>query len=172
MTRHIQLVSAKGGQGISTTVAILAQGFSNEGLTVAVVDNGGDLRSVLGVAYTDNPKTYVSSNVTWYNYGVAPVEDIVIWDNCKPIVNTYETYVVTRNCYMAIRRNIDVPADGVIVIEEPDRALRVSDVESVLSKPAVLTIPVTPMISRKVDAGLSSKLPGHTLPVLAVSSDK
>lgn len=172
MTRHIQLVSAKGGQGISTTAAILAQGFSSEGLTVAVVDNGGDLRSVLGVGYTDDYKTRVSENVTWYAYGVAPVEDVVIWDNCKPTVNTYETYVVTRNCYLAIRRNLDVPADGVIVIEEPDRALRVSDITSVLSKPAVLTIPLTPTTARKVDAGLSSKLPGRTLPVLEVSSSK
>ena len=87
-------------------------------------------------------------------------------------MNTYETYVVTRNCYLAIRRNLDVPADGVIVIEEPDRALRVSDITSVLSKPAVLTIPLTPTTARTVDAGLSSRLPGRTLPVLAVSSGK
>lgn len=166
MTRHIQLVSAKGGQGISTTVAILAQGFSSEGLTVAVVDNDGDLRSVLGVSYTDDYKTSVSENVTWYAYGFAPVEDVVIWDNCRPTVNKYETYVVTRNCYLAVRRNMDVPADGVIVIEEPDRALTATDVKMVLSKPIVLTIPVTTVTARKVDAGLSTRLTGCTLPAL------
>lgn len=172
MTRHIQLVSEKGGQGISTTVAMLAQGFSKQGLTVAVVDDDGDLRSVLGVAYSDNHKVRVSDNVTWYDYKANPVGDVVIWDNCKPRVNTHETYVVTRNCYLAIRRNLDVQADGVIVIEEPNRALRPSDVVTVLSKPIVLTIPVTEDTARKIDAGLSTRLPGHTLPALAVSSDK
>jgi len=160
MTRHIQLVSEKGGQGVTTTTLLLARGFAEMGLTVAVVDDsGGDLRAAMGVAHDDHFKAFVTTKVSWWNHGTKPDADVVIWDNCKPIVNTYETYVVVRNCYMSLRRNIDVTCDGVILLMEEGRALRYTDVASIFRSPVVLTIPVTADTARKLDAGLFDRLP-------------
>lgn len=160
MTRHIQLVSGKGGQGVTTTVALLARGFAEAGLTVAVVDDsGGDLRAAMGVAYSDHFKASVTTKISWWKHGTKPDADVVIWDNCKPIVNKHETYVVVRNCYLSLRRNMDVACDGVILVREEDRALHPGDVASIFSSPIVLTIPVTADISRRMDAGLFDRLP-------------
>jgi hypothetical protein len=162
MTRHIQLVSNKGGQGVTTTVALLAQGFAKSGLTVAVVDgDDGDLRAAMGLAHSDHFKASVNHKISWWRYGTKPDADVVIWDNCKPTVNTYETYVVVRNCYLSLRRNMDVACDGVILVREEDRALHPGDVASIFRSPIVLTIPVTTEISRRMDAGLFDRLPSR-----------
>jgi len=78
----------------------------------------------------------------------------------RKIVNT--CYLVTRPCYLALRRAVDLETafSGVIVINEPDRVLTSRDVESVLKLKCVAEIPYTSEISRRVDSGLlKSRLP-------------
>lgn len=160
MTRHICLTSNKGGQGITTTTLLLARSFEEQGLTVAVVDkDDGDLRAAMGVPYTDDPTYRVTDKVTWHRHGAVAEADVVIYDNCAPHANKSETYVVVRNCYLSIRRNMDTPGDGVIVISDSGRALTVSDVESVMRKPVVTVVPIDNAIVKKVDAGLFDRLP-------------
>ena len=63
--------------------------------------------------------------------------------------------LVTRQCYLALRRATSMPAPtGVVVVKEDSRALTVKDVENVLGVPVVVTIPVDPSIARAIDAGV------------------
>lgn len=78
----------------------------------------------------------------------------------RKIVDT--CYLVTRPCYLALRRAVDLETafSGVIVVNEPDRVLTSRDVESVLKLKCVAEIPYTSEISRRVDSGLlKSRLP-------------
>ena len=75
--------------------------------------------------------------------------------------------LVTRLCYLALARAMEQPVpDDVIVVAEPDRALRLSDVEAALRVP-VATIRWDPAVARAVDSGLlTRRLPQalHRLP--------
>lgn len=65
--------------------------------------------------------------------------------------------LVTRLCYLALARAMEQPVpDDVIVVAEPDRALRVADVEAALRVP-VAAIRCDPAVARAVDAGLLTR---------------
>jgi MinD superfamily P-loop ATPase len=74
--------------------------------------------------------------------------------------------LVVRPCYLALRRAIaDAPSleswvTGVVLVTEPGRALRSTDVARSLGVPVVAEIPLDPSVARAVDAGmLLSRLP-------------
>lgn len=70
--------------------------------------------------------------------------------------------LVTRTCYLALRRAAALPLrpTGVVVIEEPGRALHAADVEAVIDRPILATIPWDPAVGRAVDGGLfGSRMP-------------
>lgn len=70
--------------------------------------------------------------------------------------------LVTRACYLALRRATNAPVrpSGVILLTEPGRALGRSDVEQVVGAPVRAEIAVDPAIARAVDAGvLGARLP-------------
>jgi len=74
-----------------------------------------------------------------------------------------EALLVTRPCYLALRRAIalDLKPTGVVLIEEPGRSLRAADIEASIGAPVVSTALLDPAIARAVDAGLLlSRLPG------------
>lgn len=62
---------------------------------------------------------------------------------------------VTRACYMALRRAkaLQVVADGVILIDEPGRALGAKDVAGVLDLPVIGVVEADPQVTRAVDSG-------------------
>jgi hypothetical protein len=64
--------------------------------------------------------------------------------------------LVTRPCYLALRAAVRQPTrpSGVVLVEEPGRALRARDVEASLGVPVVATVLLDPAIARAVDAGL------------------
>jgi hypothetical protein len=66
--------------------------------------------------------------------------------------------LVLRPCYLALRRatSLETRATGIVVVDEPGRALRRRDVEEVTGLPVVAEVPVDPAIARAVDAGLLS----------------
>lgn len=71
--------------------------------------------------------------------------------------------LVTRACYLAVRRAVDarVTIDGIVLVEEPGRALGVADLETALGAPVVSHVLLDPAVARAVDAGLLlAKLPG------------
>jgi hypothetical protein len=70
--------------------------------------------------------------------------------------------LITRPCYLSLRRaaQLNVAPTGVILINEPGRALGKRDVESVIGAPVIAEITFDAAISRAVDAGLlASRLP-------------
>jgi hypothetical protein len=64
--------------------------------------------------------------------------------------------VVVRPCYLALRRVLAAPVrpTGVVLVDEPERALRKRDVEDVLGVPVWAELPRDAAVARAVDAGL------------------
>ncbi len=70
--------------------------------------------------------------------------------------------LVTRPCYLSLRRAVRGPTrpSGVIIVDEPGRALGRHDVELALGAPVDATVAVDPAVARAVDAGLlAGRLP-------------
>jgi MinD-like ATPase involved in chromosome partitioning or flagellar assembly len=65
--------------------------------------------------------------------------------------------VVLRDCYLALRRTLGHPltagAAGVVVLEEPRRALGAHEIADVLGLPVLARLPVADAVARAVDAG-------------------
>jgi len=78
------------------------------------------------------------------------------------VARASSSLLVTRPCYLALRRaaQLNVNPTGVVLINEPGRALVKRDVESVIGAPVIAEIAFDPAVSRAVDAGLlASRLP-------------
>jgi hypothetical protein len=70
--------------------------------------------------------------------------------------------LVIRACYLALRRAVTagVCPSGVVLVDEPGRALRAVDIETAVGAPLVATVAIDPTVARAVDAGLlASRLP-------------
>jgi hypothetical protein len=70
--------------------------------------------------------------------------------------------LVLRPCYLALRRAAmaTLRPSGVVLVTEPYRALRRSDVEAVLGVPVRAQVLIDPAVARAVDAGLlAARLP-------------
>ena len=63
--------------------------------------------------------------------------------------------LVTRACYLALRRVDDVaPGTRLVLVDEPGRALTASDVITALGVPLWCRVSFDPAVARAVDAGL------------------
>jgi hypothetical protein len=64
--------------------------------------------------------------------------------------------LVTRACFIALRRAQHVGAHptGVVLVNEPGRALSAADIERALGVPVVAEVQLDPAVARAVDAGL------------------
>ena len=74
------------------------------------------------------------------------------------------TIVVVRGCYLTLRRSVRHPAlgraAGLVVVEEPGRAIGAKEIADVLGRPVVARVPARDAIARAVDAGvLAHRLP-------------
>jgi len=70
--------------------------------------------------------------------------------------------LVTRPCYLALRRAVAAPVrpSGVVLVDEPGRALDRHDVEAVVGAPVRAEVALDPGVARAVDAGLlATRLP-------------
>lgn len=84
-----------------------------------------------------------------------------------------QVVLVTRACYLAVRRAIDarVPVDGIVLVEEPGRALSPADLEAAIGAPVLARVLLDPAVARAVDSGLLlARLPGAFLRMLAVAA--
>jgi MinD-like ATPase involved in chromosome partitioning or flagellar assembly len=78
------------------------------------------------------------------------------------IANATTSLLVMRACYLALRRASLAPVrpSGVVLLNEPGRALGRKDIESVLGVPVVADVLIDPNVARAVDAGLlAGRLP-------------
>lgn len=96
--------------------------------------------------------------VTVVDAGLAPV-------NRSLLAASDESLLVIRPCYLALKRAVrsDAHPSGVVVVQEPGRALSVTDVESVLKAPVRAVVGLDPVIARAVDAGLLAAALPYTL---------
>ncbi|CAB4889287.1 unannotated protein [freshwater metagenome] len=80
----------------------------------------------------------------------------LITDLGRSLASAGRSLLVTRPCYLALRRatSARVQADGVVVVADTGRALSGADVAAVLGLSVVASIEVDPAIARAVDAGL------------------
>jgi MinD superfamily P-loop ATPase len=72
------------------------------------------------------------------------------------------TLLVTRPCYLALRRAVTTAhrPTGIVLVNEPGRALHRADVERAVGIPVVTQINLDPAVARAVDAGLlAARLP-------------
>ena len=80
------------------------------------------------------------------------------------ITSAGRSVLVTRACYLALRRARDLPAGidhRVVLVEEPGRALGRRDVAHALGVDSVCHISWDPAVARAVDAGtLAARIPG------------
>ncbi len=67
-----------------------------------------------------------------------------------------QSLLVTRPCFIALRRaqQLSIRPTGIVLVDEPGRALTSSDVEHALGVPVVAEVRLDPAVARAVDAGL------------------
>lgn len=159
-TRTIHVVGAKGGSGTSTVAALIALEEQDAGNSVTLVDRNddqGDLRAILGLptGYADEPITFVAPkgapSVLVLDHGSD--------DSDGRLTDGGEVFLVMRGpCYLGLRRALGkrVPANGVILLTEPNRSLGRPDVEDALGIRVVAEVEVTPSTARYIDAGIVS----------------
>jgi hypothetical protein len=73
-----------------------------------------------------------------------------------------QSLLVTRPCYLALRRaqRCQARPTGVVLVNEPGRALGATEVEQSLGAPVVADVQYDPAVARAVDAGLlAARLP-------------
>jgi hypothetical protein len=78
------------------------------------------------------------------------------------VAEATRSLLVTRACYLGLRRAIDLPVrpSGIILLREQGRTMGRDDVEHVVGAPVVADVPVDPAVARAVDAGvLGRRLP-------------
>lgn len=149
--KSVGFISAKGGQGVTTTACSFAV-LASQARPVVIVASI-DTRACLGMAETgtkalDNlrvidPKDYSAESTA---------DELVVFDG---EAGDY-TLMVTRSCYLSLRRGVNAPNpyDSVVVVREEGRALNDGDIARALGKPVLATVRINPVVARAVDAGL------------------
>ena len=89
------------------------------------------------------------------------------------LAHATSSLLVTRPCYLSLRRatQLTTTPTGIVLINEPGRALGRRDVEAVVGAPVTAEITFDPAIARAVDAGLlASRLPAILSKQLATAA--
>lgn len=158
--------ATKGGQGTTTTAvaaALTAARTAARSGPVHLVSAGPDAAGILGIPAPDTYPAQVRPALTLHETAdtIEPGALVIIDAGTQPETVEGVAYLVTRPCYLALRRSFTVPRpDGLVVITEPGRALTVEDVAAVIGAPVRAVIPQDPAVARAIDAGLlASRLP-------------
>lgn len=183
--------SAKGGQGCTTIAAVLAVLAAQSNQPTLLLDTRGDAAPTLGISDPAPAGTFAESMANAVepcrHLRVATIASDQIGRDAtselermtaaghRVIVDTGTDHdvlhrldplspqrlLVTRPCYLALRRAIGVPfiPDHVVLIAEHQRCLTERDVSLALALP-VASVAHDPAIARAIDAGLlAARLP-------------
>ena len=184
-------VSAKGGQGCTTIATALAVLAAQSNEPTLLLDTRGDAAPTLGVSDPAPASTFIDAianavepcdrlrvaSVAGEQIDADAINAIseLVAAGHRVIVDTGTDHdvlhrfdplspqrlLVTRPCYLALRRAIGVPfvPDHVVLISEHQRCLTGRDVSLALALP-VTSVPYDPAIARAIDAGLlAARLP-------------
>jgi hypothetical protein len=171
---RVTFYAAKGGQGCTTTAMAAAVLLSHHDSVDLTAHDPDDAAVLAGrqLDFTDDhlaltpqlrlvvdPRQATAPIVV---HDAGTVHDLTDTPLAEPDV---PRYLVTRPCFLALRRatNHSIRPTGIILIHEPDRAIAPHDIEAILHRPIVTTIPCTPAIARAVDAAL---VPAHLPAIL------
>ena len=183
--------SAKGGQGCTTIAAVLAVLAAQSNQPTLLLDTRGDAAAILGVSDPASASTFADAitnavepcdrlrvasvaGVRIDTDAISAISELVA-AGYRVIVDTGTDHdvlhrfdplrpqrlLVTRACYLALRRAIGVPfvPDHVVLISEHQRCLTERDVSLALALPFT-SVPYDPAIARSIDAGLlAARLP-------------
>jgi hypothetical protein len=183
--------SAKGGQGCTTIAAVLAVLAAQSNQPTLLLDTRGDAAPTLGVSDPEPASTFVDAIANAVEPSarlrvatvagdridtdaISAISELVAAGH-RVIVDTGTDHdvlhrfdplnpqrlLVTRPCYLALRRAIGVPfvPDHVVLISEHQRCLTERDVSLALALP-ITSVPYDPAIARAIDAGLlAARLP-------------
>ncbi|CAB4883621.1 MAG: hypothetical protein F2795_08115 [Actinobacteria bacterium] len=177
--------SVKGGSGTTVVAASLALLSASQGIDTCLVDLAGDAASCLGLADPLDPhEIAVGNNLGLLALSHRPCTSAHQWTTVSghlghskrtvvvdaglgepdPALRAaaHHDLLVVRGCYLALRRAavLQRRPSGVVLVNEPGRALRRQDVEAVTGAPVVSELAWDPTVARSVDAGLlASRVP-------------
>lgn len=158
--------SAKPGQGCSTVAAAAALVAAQVGPTFLASPDPDDLAAILGMPHPEEYPVEVRPGLTLTDEMPEDTDGaaVIIDAGTNPAGATVHgvAYLVTRPCYLALRRaqRLTIRPDGVVLITEPGRALDASDVAEVIGAPIRAELAQDAAVARAIDAGLlASRLP-------------
>jgi hypothetical protein len=148
-------LSEPGGQGIADWLASDAPPGALADLAISV--NRSTQLVPRGTTAVDRHASRWSELGAWLaERPYAVVVDAATGEPPNPFGDAGRFLLVTRACYLALRRAAAMPwrPDGVVLVAEPGRGLRAPDVARAAGAPVVASISVDPAVARAVDAGL------------------
>lgn len=158
MTYVHSFVSAKGGQGVSTTAAMMAILSAEKGHKTLLVGTD-DTPAIMGFAHPEegiklNLIENLDVELDLVRAGTRRGYDLIVTDGMVSGLSADRVSLVTQPCYVALTRGLRFEGkfDDVVLVESNFRVLRKSDVENVLGT-VVATIRHESDVARAVDAG-------------------
>lgn len=158
---HIRLVAPRHGQGLTTVALALAARAASEDRAVTLVSHDlDDLCAMAGLPSVESgEELHLASGLVAAChprlFGDLVVEEVPVGAEGEGPADI--TLMVLRGPdYLSLRSAMvaGIPADGVVLVREPWRALDAADVSSVLGAPVVAEIPHSDAVARAIDAGL------------------
>ena len=163
--RTVLFSGAKGGVGTTTVAVLHALALAGAGYpTMLTSASPAQLADCAALLATPGPGGPDGPTIDVNEAAALPARDgaqryVVIdggVDDVPASFLTTEDYLVTRPCYLAMRRAVAAPyrPHGIVLVIEPDRSLSQRDVEEVIGRPVVATMRIEAATARAIDAGL------------------
>lgn len=166
----MELIGAKGGQGTTTVAVILAAALARHGPTLLVVDDVDEAAALAAAPVRPDGSSAQRLQLAPGLWAIAAVagaanaaQDHIVVDlgrlgNGLPLcASNVRRYIVHRGPdYVAAWHHARAAcsADGIILLQEPGRALRTTDLAEATRLPIAATVPVAQALARAIDAGL------------------
>lgn len=166
----IELIGAKGGQGTTTVAVILAAALARHGPTLLVVDDVDEAAALAAAPVRPDDSSALRLQLAPCLWAIAAVAGAANAANDHIVVDlgrlghglplcasNGRRYIVHRGPdYLAAWHHARrvCSADGIILLQEPGRTLRTTDLAEATGLPVAATVPVTQALARAIDAGL------------------
>ena len=164
MTVTVTLAGVRGGQGTSTTAAVLALLAGRRCARVELVAHDLDtMAALIGIPAPADPKRGVAvTEQLTLRSGPSGSAQVVIIDAGR--LDGLATHpggllvaVLRGPCYLSLRAAVTGPAptaDGVVVVREAGRSLTARDVEDVTGISTLVETAASAVVARCIDAGI------------------
>lgn len=160
---------AKGGVGTSTVATLHALALARAGYPTTLAAVRPQIADLVGLLAVPTPTDTVLDVNTITAIPPAPA----LWPHVvidggtdpPPSLPLSQRYLVTRPCYLALRRATETGVggtQGIVLVTEAQRSLGWADVEHVLGLPVVATMDLTATTARCIDAGLMAASRGRS----------